>query len=80
MKRVRMKPFSLCLLVLMLVAGSLAREAGAQGAPDSLGRHFHVTRYDARVEPNISDKTIKGIVVIDLIVTAENHTTIARQR
>jgi aminopeptidase N len=60
----------------MLVAGSLEREAGAQGAPDSLGRPFHVTRYDARVEPNISDKTIKGIVVIDLIMTAENHTTI----
>ena len=70
------QPFSLCLLALLLMASSLAREAGAQGAPDSLGRPFHVTHYDARVEPNISDKTIKGIVVVDLIVTAENQTTI----
>lgn len=65
MKRVRMKPSSLCLLALILVTGARAWEAGAQGAPDSLGRPFHVTHYDARVEPNISDKTIQGIVVVD---------------
>jgi aminopeptidase N len=76
MERARMKTFSLCLLALILVAGPLAREADAQGAPDSLGRLFHVTHYDARVEPNISDKTIKGIVVVDLIVIAESQTTI----
>ena len=71
-----MKPLSLRLLAIMLVAGSLAWEAAAQGAPDSLRRPFDVTHYDARVEPNISDKTIKGIVVLDLVVTAENQSTV----
>jgi aminopeptidase N len=71
-----MTPLSLCVLALMLVAGSCAPEAGAQGAPVSLGRPFHVTHYDAHIQPNISDKTIKGVVVVDLIVTRENQTTV----
>jgi aminopeptidase N len=60
----------------MMVAGSLAWEADAQGTPASLRRPFHITHYEARVEPNISDKTIKGIVVVDLVLTAENQSTI----
>jgi hypothetical protein len=38
-------------------------------------RPFNVTHYNARVEPNISGKTIKGIVVLDLVLTAENQST-----
>jgi aminopeptidase N len=63
-------------LVIVLVAGSVTWQAAAQRASDSFRRPFHVTHYDARVEPNISDKTIKGIVVFDLLVTAENQRTI----
>jgi aminopeptidase N len=71
-----MEPLSLRLLAIMLVAGALAWEAADQATPDSLRRPFDVTHYNARVEPNISDKTIKGIVVVDLVVTAENQSTV----
>jgi aminopeptidase N len=41
-----------------------------------LRRPFHVRHYAARVEPNIFEKTVKGIVVLDLVLTAENQTSI----
>jgi aminopeptidase N len=69
MRRLFLRP-----LAIVLMAGSLSWEAGAQGV--SSRRPFQVTHYDARVEPNLSDKTIKGIVVVDLVVTAENQRTI----
>jgi aminopeptidase N len=59
----------------MLLA-SLSREGGAQGAPPSMRRPFEVTHYNARIEPNIADKTIKGTVVLDLVVTAQNQRSI----
>jgi aminopeptidase N len=64
------------LLAVMLLAGCLAQEVGAQGAPGSLQRPFDVTHYTARIEPNISDRTIKGNVVLDLVVTAANQSSI----
>jgi aminopeptidase N len=64
------------LLAIMLVAVAPAWSAAAQATPDSVRRRFDVTHYNARVEPNISDKTIKGIVVLDLVVTAENQSTV----
>ena len=60
----------------MLLASCLSWEAGAQGAPASIRRPFDVTHYDARIEPNISDRTIKGTVVLDLVVTAQNQSSI----
>jgi aminopeptidase N len=60
----------------MLVASSPAWAAAAQGTADLVRRPFDVTHYDARIEPNLSDKTIKGIVVLDLVVTAEHQSTI----
>jgi hypothetical protein len=43
------------LLAVILVAGSHAREAGAQAAPPSSRRPFDVTHYNVRVEPNCAD-------------------------
>jgi aminopeptidase N len=71
-----MKPLSRCLLAIGLFAGFLASERGAQAAPEPARRPFDVTHYSARVEPNISDKTIKGLVILRLVVTAENQSTI----
>jgi aminopeptidase N len=71
-----MKLLSRCLLAIGLFAGFLASERGAQAAPDPVRRPFDVTHYSARVEPNISDKTIKGLVILRLVVTAENQSTI----
>jgi hypothetical protein len=67
---------SLRLLAVMLLASCLPWEAGAQGTPASIRRPFDVTHYDARIEPNISDRTIKGTVVLDLVVTAQNQSSI----
>ena len=39
-------------------------------------RPFDVTHYNARIEPNMSDQTIKGTVVLDLVVTATNQSSI----
>ena len=39
-------------------------------------RPFDVTHYNARIEPNMSDQTIKGTVVLDLVVTAQNQSSI----
>jgi aminopeptidase N len=66
---------SRCLLVL-LFAGCLASSAGAQAALDPLRRPFDVTHYSARIEPDIATSTIKGLVVVRLVVRAENQTTI----
>jgi aminopeptidase N len=60
----------------MLLASCLSREAGAQGAPASMGRLFDITHYNARIEPNIGDQTIKGTVVLHLVVTAQNQSSI----
>jgi aminopeptidase N len=60
----------------MLLASCLSWEAGAQGAPASMRRPFDVTHYHARIEPNMSDQTIKGTVVLDLVVTAPNQSSI----
>src|SRR5580704_18896035 len=60
----------------MLLASCLSREAGAQAAPASMRRPFDITHYNARIEPNIADKTIKGTVVLHLVVTAQNQSSI----
>jgi aminopeptidase N len=69
-------PLSLRLLTVLLLASCLSWEAGAQGAPASMRRPFDVTHYNARIEPNMSDKTITGTVVLDLVVTAPNQSSI----
>jgi aminopeptidase N len=47
-----------------------------QPGPSSAGRPFDVIDYSARVEPNISDATVKGVVSIRLVVRAANQDSI----
>jgi aminopeptidase N len=64
------------LLAIAFIASSLSSDAAAQMTADSVRRPFEVTHYSVRVEPNISEKTIKGIVILDLVVTADHQSTI----
>jgi aminopeptidase N len=72
-----MKPMLLRLFSIVLIAGSLPQESGAPPTPEPLRHLFDVTHYSARVEPDISGKTIKGVVIVRLTVTAENQRSIA---
>src|SRR5260221_10245750 len=76
MTRARPRAVFIRLLALTLMGGFVSREAGAQGLAPSSRRPFHIPHYNARLEPNISEKTVKGHVVIALVITAENHTSI----
>lgn len=63
------QPFLLRLLLTLLAFSVSAAAADAQGASDSPRRPFHVTHYDASIEPDISGKTVRGTVVLDLVAT-----------
>jgi aminopeptidase N len=63
-------------LALLLGAASLAAEASGQAKAESRVAPFDVTHYDAQVEPDIANKTVRGKVSIRLIVRAKNQSAI----
>lgn len=72
-------PFSLArlaLLILLLSGSALTHGASAQTKAESHVAPFDVIHYDAQLEPDITNKTVKGKVLIRLIVRAKNQSTI----
>src|ERR1043165_1706359 len=69
-----MKLQSLSLFLLCCV--TLAAKVSGQVPPQSQAASFDVTHYDAQVEPDIANKTIKGKVLIRFVSRAENLQTI----
>jgi aminopeptidase N len=56
-----------CLLLALALFSGLAAKADAQ-APTAGVRAFDVIHYDATVEPNIAEKSVKGNVAISLVL------------
>jgi aminopeptidase N len=64
------------LLVILLSAVTIAPKLSAQPDSDPALRPFDVIHYTARIEPDVSGATVKGVVAIRLVVTAANQNTI----
>lgn len=69
-----MKLLSLPLLLLCCV--TLTAKVSGQVTPQPSAFSFDVMRYDAEVEPDIANKSIKGKVLIRFVARAKNLTTI----
>jgi aminopeptidase N len=65
---------SLFLSLILLSGGALA--ANGQSTPQSPGATFDVTHYDAQVEPDITNKTVRGKVLIRFVSRTRNLTVV----
>ncbi|HEX8888542.1 MAG TPA: M1 family metallopeptidase [Pyrinomonadaceae bacterium] len=66
----------LSLLPLLLCCITLTAKVSGQVPPQSQAALFDVTDYDAHIEPDIANKTVKGKVLIRFTVRAKNLRTI----
>jgi aminopeptidase N len=69
-----MKLLSLPLFLLCCI--TLTAKVSRQSTPQSHAAPFDVTHYDVQVEPDIANKTIKGIVRIRFIARTKSLTTV----
>ena len=61
----------------MLFRSALTCVQAADASPDEIRPSFRITHYDARIEPDLSDRTITGVVVIHFVMTERDQRTIA---